>query len=77
MATDERKEIMNRIRYTVMIVRDFGDAYQMTPKQAHNYMRRHKAMDYLSQFYDVEHTFSPEATVTSIREVSNNNGGRL
>ena len=75
MATEEKREAKNRIAYTVMIVRDFGDAHHLTPRQAHNYLRRHKAMDYLDEFYDVEHTLSPADTLESLDIISKRNGG--
>ena len=48
-----------------------------TPRQAHSYLRRHKAMDYLDEFYDVEHTLSPADTLESLDIISKRNGGRL
>ena len=58
MATEEQRETKNRIAYTVMIVRDFGEAHHLTPRQAHSYLRRHKAMDFLDKCYEAEHTLS-------------------
>ena len=40
MATEEQRETKNRTAYTVMIVRDFGEAHHLTPRQAHSYLRR-------------------------------------
>jgi len=77
MAAEEIRELKNRIAYTVMIVRDFGDAHNLTPRQAHNYLRRYKALDYLDEFYDVEHTLSPEDTVNSLDIISKRNGGQV
>ena len=61
----------------VMIIRDFGDAHQLTPRQAHRYLRRHKAMDYIEQFYDVEHTLSPKDTIAALDDISRQNGGQV
>lgn len=77
MAADEQKECKKRIAYMVMIIRDFGDAHHLTPRQAHDYLRQYKAMDYMNEFYDVEHTLSPEDTVTSLTHISKMNGGLL
>ena len=77
MAEDELIKTKNRIDYTVMIVRDFGDAHHLTPRQAHSYLRRHKAMDYMEVFNDVEHTLSPEDTKHSLGIISKRNGGHL
>ena len=77
MAEDETREKKNQIDYTVMIVRDYGDTHNLTPRQAHNYLRRHKAMDYLDEFYDVEHTLSPADTLESLDIISKQNGGNM
>ncbi|MBQ9640625.1 MAG: DUF3791 domain-containing protein [Bacteroidaceae bacterium] len=77
MPTDEQKETKNRINYTVMIVRDFGNAHHLSPRQAHNYLRQHKAMEYIEQFYDVEHTLAPEDTVNTLGIISKRNGGQV
>ena len=76
MTKEEQRETKNRIAYMVMMVRDFGDAHQLTPRQAHNYLRRHKATDYIQEFYDVEHTLSPEDTLKSLDIISKRNGGK-
>ena len=77
MAAEELRETRNRIDYTVMIIRDFGDAHHLNPRQAHRYLRRHKAMDYIAQFYDVEHTLSPQETVATLNDISRQNGGQV
>ena len=77
MAADELRETKNRIDYTVMIVRDFADVHNMSPRQAHSYLRRHKAMDYMEQFYDVEHTLSPSDTINTLGIISRRNGGEI
>ena len=38
MAAEEIRETKNRIAYTVMIVRDFGEAHHLTPRQAHYFL---------------------------------------
>ena len=77
MATEELRETKNRIDYTVMIVRDFGDEHNLTPRQAHNHLRRHKAMEYMQDFYDVEHTLSPEDTLRTLDIISKRYGGQI
>ena len=71
------KETMNRIGYTVMLIRDFGEAHHLTPRQAHDYLRRYKAMDYMQEYYDVEHTLSPTDTVNTLGCINRQHGGKL
>ncbi len=77
MTPEELRETKNRIGYMVMIVRYFGEAHQLTPRQAHNYLRRHKAMNYMEEFYDVEHTLSPKDTVNTLGIICKRNGGNV
>lgn len=77
MAKEELRETKNRIDYVVMLVRDFGAAHHLSPRQAHNYLRRHKALDYVEEFYDVEHTLPPEDTIESLGTIARRNGGHL
>lgn len=55
MAAEEIRETKNRIAYTVMIVRDFGEAHQLTPCQAQNYVseNRHASRTGFTHRYDI------------------------
>ena len=77
MAAEEVRETKNHIDYVVMLVRDFGSTHNLTPRQAHNYLRRYRALDYVEEFYDVEHTLSPEDTLRSLDIIAKRNGGRI
>lgn len=77
MAEEEKRETKNRIAYTVMIVRDFGDAHKLTPRQAQNYLRRYKAMDFLDKCYEAEHTLSWQDALDDVTAVSKRNGGNI
>ena len=46
------------IRYTVACVNEFAANKSLTEKQAFDYLCNHGAMDFLVEFYDVEHTLS-------------------
>ena len=50
------------IRYTVACVNEFAANKSLTEKQAFDYLCNHGAMDFLVEFYDVEHTLSFEVS---------------
>ena len=67
----------NKLKYISALVAEFAAKFSIGEKQAYNYLKRFKGMDYLSEFYDVLHTLSFEETVCSLSIVCNRNGGKL
>lgn len=55
----------NQIRYTVACVNDFARAKSISKTQAFLYLLEHKALDFLTEFYDVEHTLSFDDALSS------------
>ena len=49
----------------------------VTIREASNYIRRFKGIDFLTEFYDVEHTLSFNDCVDDLTIVCQNNGGTL
>ena len=71
------REETNRIKYIIALVAEFAAKFSIGEKQAFNYLKRFKGMEYLSEFYDVLHTLSFEETVSSLATICNRNGGKL
>ena len=67
----------NKIRYTVACVNEFARNKSLTTVQAFLYLLEHKAISFLDEFYDVEHTLSFEDAVSDLTRVSLQNGGRI
>ena len=65
------------IRYTVACVNEFAANKSLTEKQAFDYLCNHEAMDFLVEFYDVEHTLSFEDAINDLTLVSQQNGGKI
>ena len=70
-------EETNKIKYIIALVAEFAAKFSIGEKQAFNYLKRFKGMDYLSEFYDVLHTLSFEETISSLATICNRNGGKL
>lgn len=71
------REETNRIKYIIALIAEFAAKFSIGEKQAFNYLKRFKGMEYLSEFYDVLHTLSFEETVSSLATICNRNGGKL
>ncbi len=71
------REESNKLRYTIAFIAEFARKYGLGERQAHNYMRRFKGMEYLSDYYDVLHTQSFDDAIESMAVICHRNGGRL
>lgn len=67
----------NKIRYTVACVNEFAASKSLTKTQAFTYLYEHKALDFLDEFYDVEHTLSFQDAIADLTAVSQKNGGKI
>lgn len=52
-----RKE-MNQIRCIAALTARFAKKFDLGQRQAYNYLKRFKGIDYLMSFYDVHHKVS-------------------
>lgn len=71
------REEYNRIAFAIALVTEFADAYSIRQKQAFNYLKRFKGMEFLQKHYDTLHTLSFEDVVESVTMVCQKNGGQL
>lgn len=67
----------NVIEYVVMAISGFARRHGLTIRQASNYLNRYKGIDFLTEFYDVEHTLSPRDWVDDATRVCQCHGGAL
>ena len=66
----------NQIRYTVECISEFAQRKELTKPQAFLYLLEHKALQFLAEFYDVEHTLSFDDAVSDMTAVCQQNGGK-
>lgn len=70
-------EIRNKLDYIVVCVSEFANRYQLPLKDAYFYLRQHMGIQFLQEFYDVEHTLSFDDVVDDLTRVCARNGGML
>ena len=63
--------------YIVALISDFAERFGLTTPQAYRYLALYKGIDFLDEFYDVEHTLSFEDAINDLTLVSQQNGGKI
>ena len=67
----------NKISYTVACVSSFANAFNLSKKEAFSYLYKNKAIAFLKEHYDIEHTLSLDDAVEDMAEICRQNGGTL
>lgn len=67
----------NKISYTVACVSSFAIAHNISRQAAFKYLYDNKAIDFLKEHYEIEHTLSLEDAVEDMTEICRQNGGTL
>lgn len=67
----------NKISYTVACVSNFANAFNLSKKEAFSYLYNNKAIAFLKEHYDIEHTLSLDDAVEDMAEICRQNGGTL
>lgn len=65
------------IDYVMTAIIEFSHRHKLSIRESSNYLTRYKGIDFLSDFYDVEHTLSFNDCVEDLTVVCQNNGGAL
>ncbi|MDO4467824.1 MAG: DUF3791 domain-containing protein [Bacillota bacterium] len=73
MSISERK----KINYTVACVNEFSKYYNMNQKDAFLYLFEFKGIQFLIEFYEVEHLLSFDNVIEDLTIICKNNGGDL
>ena len=63
----KKKADKNLIDYVMTVIVEFARRHDLTIREASNYIRRFKGIDFLTEFYDVEHTLSFNDCVDAAR----------
>ncbi|MCM1385769.1 MAG: DUF3791 domain-containing protein [Bacillus sp. (in: Bacteria)] len=71
--SEERKQI----NYTVACVHEFAREHNMPVKEACQFLFEYKAIEFLKEHYDIEHTLSMDDALSDMLEICKKNGGVL
>ena len=68
---------IDKIEYTIMLVKLFAAQYQLTPVQAYRYISRFDGMAFIERNYGIMHTLSFQDMVQSVSDYCKRQGGLL
>lgn len=68
-------EDVNVLDYIVVCISEFANRHEIPMKEAYIYLSRNKGIDFLKEFYDVEHTLSFDDVLDDLAAVCEKNGG--
>ena len=66
-----------KIPYLNAVIRTFGNRFNLTVQQSFRYLYNFKGIQFLLEYYDVEHTLSIDDTEDDLITVCQKNGGEL
>lgn len=67
----------NILKFIIAVISEFAKAYDISQKQAYNYLFRFKGMAHLTEFYNILHTQSFDDNVEALAKVCQLNGGQI
>lgn len=71
--SEERKQI----NYAVACVSEFARKHNLTMKEAFRFLFEYKAITFLKENYDIEHTLSLDDALDDMLMICERNGGRM
>lgn len=71
------KNIVDKVNYIIAFINEFAKTHLLTEPQAYRYLERFKGMEFIDDFYDVEHTQSFSDTVADVTTYCHRMGGAL
>ena len=66
-----------KIGFTVACVNEFATKYDLSIKEAFQYLFRYKGIAFIKENYDIEHTLDFETILEDLGILCKNNGGTL
>jgi hypothetical protein len=71
------REEQNRIAYYIACIGAFAKKFSISNAFAYNYLLRYRALDFIFEHYEIEHTLSLDDAVEDMYTISKRNGGPL
>ncbi len=71
------KQEKNLLDYIVVCISEFASRHQINMQDAYIYLRNNKGIEFIKEFYDVEHTLSFDDVMDDLTLICQKNGGVL
>ena len=62
-------DVKNKVEYIIAVISEFAAAHSLNTLQAYRYLERFKGLDFVSRFYNVEHTLSFEDVIEDLNSI--------
>lgn len=72
-----KNNIRDILEYIIALVNEFAKRFGLTEKQAYRYIRAHKGIAFIEEFYGVLHTLSFDDAVEGVSLFCKKTGGKL
>lgn len=69
------REEINLLNFIVVCISEFARRYRMHMRDAYIYLKKNKGIEFLKEFYDVEHTLSFDDVLDDLTVICKKNGG--
>lgn len=69
--------VKDKVEYIIIFVQEFARHHSLTMRQAYNYLRRFRGIDFIDRHYSVAHTQSFRDMVEDITDYCHRQGGLL
>ena len=67
----------SKIAYITACVFGFASQFDMNPREAMAYLSKFEGINYLDEFYDIEHTLPFNDTMNALQTICMRNGGAV
>ena len=77
MAEQTSEKIKDVVDYLAFMVNEFALEHKLSATQSFEYLKQYGGMEFLDDFYDVEHCENPNITLKSLQTICRSEGGTL
>ena len=77
MEGDVYMEIKKQTYYFIMVLNMIAKRYNLSIRETYEFASKYKGMEFLHEFYDVEHTLNTEDVIDDVLAICSRNGGVL
>jgi len=71
------RQQINIINYMVVCINEFASRFNLSSKEAFEYLSNFNGIDFLKENYEIEHTLSIDDAIDDMVMICKNNGGYL
>ena len=71
------KKFVDKENYMIAVISDFAAMHSLSNAQSYRYLNRHKGLEFIDKYYEVEHTLPFEDVIADLTTYCRRKGGVL